>query len=113
MPVTGLEPDRIYYFVVKSQDASGNWVSSEVQSFRTKVRGHQGVPHFMYNVKVDKIDSNAITVSWRTDVNADGRIVCSKVDTADSYEVSKKKRTKKHRITLKHLEDNSDYQCSI
>lgn len=112
--ITGLEPDTIYYFQVQSRDASGNLVTSETYSFRTKVRGHQGAPHFMSNVKVSRLTHDALTVEWKTDVNADGRLVCTEVDgSGETYEVSKAKRVKKHKLTLTKLKENTRYQCTV
>ena len=82
MAITGLQADTVYYFRVQSQDAAGNLVTSEVVSFRTKVRGHQGAPHFMKAVVVDRVTDTSVTVSWVTDVNADGRLVCRLGDSA-------------------------------
>jgi subtilisin family serine protease/chitodextrinase len=112
--ITGLEPDTIYYFQVESRDASGNLVRSETYSFRTKVRGHQGAPHFMSNVKISRLTHDALTVEWKTDVNADGRLVCTEVGgDGATHEVSKSKRVKKHKLTLKKLAENTRYQCTV
>jgi subtilisin family serine protease/chitodextrinase len=112
MAITGLQADTVYFFRVRSQDAAGNVLTSEVLSFRTKVRGHQGAPHFMSDVVVEQTTSNSVTVAWRTDVNADGRLVCRLGDSA-SLQKSHAKRTKNHRITLTGLQSNSSYQCIV
>lgn len=112
LAITGLDADTIYYFRVQSQDATGNLITSEIMSFRTKVRGHQGVPHFTKAVIVEQITANSVTVSWSTDVNADGRLVC-KNGTSASFEKSHSKRVKKHRLTLTGLSNNTSYQCTV
>ncbi len=112
MAITGLQADTVYYFRVQSQDAAGNLVTSELVSFRTKVRGHQGVPHFMKAVVVDRVTDTSVTVSWVTDVNADGRLVCRLGDSA-SLQKSDAKRVKKHRLTLTGLSANSSYRCIV
>lgn len=110
LPVTGLQPDTIYYFQVQTSDAEGNLAMSDVMSFRSKVRGHQGNPHFMSDVEVIKLTDTLITVYWVTDVNADGRLVCT--SATSTQEVSNAKRTKKHTLTLSTLQDNTAYSCT-
>ncbi len=111
LPITGLEPDTLYYFQVQTQDPSGNLLTSEIVFFRTKVRGHQGDPHFMSNVTIENITDDSITVGWRTDVNADGRLVC--VGGNATLETNHAKRTKKHLLTLTGLQANTSYECTI
>jgi hypothetical protein len=110
LSVTGLEPDTIYYFQVQTSDAEGNLAMSEIMSFRTKVRGHKGDPHFMSDVEILKLTSSQLTVDWVTDVNADARLVCTSV--AGTLEVSDAKRTKKHTLTLTGLQANTTYACT-
>ncbi|MBV1911338.1 MAG: S8 family serine peptidase, partial [Kangiellaceae bacterium] len=112
MAITGLEADTIYYFRVQSQDVSGNLVTSEVLSFRSKVRGHQGAPHFMKKVEVEQVTDSSISVKWVTDVNADGRLVCQNGSVA-SLEKNHAKRVKKHRLTLTGLTSNTVYRCTV
>ncbi len=113
LPITGLEPDTVYYFRVKTQDAAGNMVMSEVMSFRTKVRGHQGNPHFMTDVEVDSVSNNSVTITWETDVNADGRLVCQASGNAATLETNHSKRIKDHLLTLTGLQANTSYQCTV
>jgi len=112
MAVTGLERNTLYFIQVLSQDAAGNQVSGEILSFTTKVRGHQGVPYFMQSLNVDEVSQNSVTVSWQTDVNADGRLECVQGNSA-TLEVSHAKRVKKHRLTLTGLQASSSYQCTV
>ncbi len=111
LAITGLDADTIYFFQVQSKDASGNLLTSEIFSFRTKVRGHQGEPHFMNDVKIKKITNTSITVGWKTDVNADGRLVC--IGNNITLETSHAKRSKKHLLTLTRLQQNTSYECTI
>jgi len=115
LSITGLDADSHYYFKVRSQDASGNLVESEIMSFKTKVRGHQGVPHFMDDVEIEEITNQSLTVSWKTDVNSDGKLVC--VDNENSngatLEISRSKRVKKHRLTLNGLTAGKSYLCRV
>lgn len=111
LAITGLEADTLYYFQVQTQDPSGNLLTSEIYSFRTKVRGHQGDPHFMDNVEIENISNDSITVGWRTDVNADGRLVCVGGNT--TLETNHAKRVKKHQLTLTGLQANTSYECTI
>lgn len=110
LPVTGLQPDTIYYFQVQTSDAQGNLAMSQVMSFRTKVRGHQGDPHFMQNVEVIKVTDSRLTVYWVTDVNADARLVCN--SSAGTLEVSDADRTKKHTLTLTGMQPATTYTCT-
>ena len=110
LPVTGLQPDTIYYFQVQTSDAEGNLAMSEIMSFRTKVRGHQGNPHFMSEVEIKKLTDSQLTVYWVTDVNADARLVCT--SAAGTLEVSNAKRTKKHTLTLTGLQPDTTYVCT-
>lgn len=110
LPVTGLQPDTIYYFRVQTSDAEGNLAMSDVMSFRTKVRGHQGDPHFMSDVEILKQTADRMTVYWETDVNADARLVCS--SSAGTLEVSDANRTKKHTLTLTGLQTATTYSCT-
>ena len=110
LAVTGLEPDTIYYFQVQTSDAEGNLAMSEIMSFRTKVRGHQGDPYFMTDVEIIKLTSSQLTVDWVTDVNADARLVCT--SAAGTQEVSEAKRTKKHTLTLTGLQADTTYACT-
>ena len=111
LAVTGLDPDTQYYFQVQTEDASGNLTLSDILSFRTKVRGHQGDPHFMQNIRLENVTEDSLTVSWVTDVNADSRLVCVSVN--GTYEISNGKRTKKHLLTLAGLESDMGYMCTI
>ena len=111
LAITGLEADTIYYFQVQTQDPSGNLLTSDIYSFKTKVVGHQGDPHFMQNVEVENLTSSSITITWRTDVNADGRLVC--VGGNATVETNHAKRVKKHLLTLTGLTANTSYECSI
>ena len=108
--ITRLEADTLYFFQVQSRDAAGNLVESEILSFQTKVVGHQGVPHFMSNVALEESTTDSVTISWVTDVNATGRIVCE--DSNGTLEVSHAKRTKNHLLTLTGLVANSSYICT-
>ncbi|MDX1451671.1 MAG: fibronectin type III domain-containing protein, partial [Oleiphilaceae bacterium] len=110
LPVTGLQPDTVYYFQVQTTDAEGNLAMSDILSFRTKVRGHQGNPHFMSAVEILKVTDSRVTVFWTTDVNADARLVC--VSDAGTLEVSNAKRTKKHTLTLSGLQADTTYTCT-
>jgi len=110
LPVTGLQPDTIYYFQVQTSDAEGNLAMSEIMSFRTKVRGHQGDPHFMSEVEIKKLTDSRLTVYWVTDVNADARLVCT--SATGTLEVSNAKRTKKHTLTLTGLQPDTAYACT-
>ncbi len=111
LAVTGLEPETVYYYQVQTQDAAGNLLTSEIDWFKTKQRGHQGDPHFMRDVTVEQISDSRITVSWVTDVNADGRLVC--VGDGATLETSHNKRSKKHRLTLTGLTPNTQYDCTV
>ncbi|MFV1871862.1 MAG: fibronectin type III domain-containing protein [Oleiphilus sp.] len=110
LPVTGLEPDTIYYFQVQTSDAEGNVGLSEIMSFRTKVRGHQGNPHFMSEVSIKKLTNSALTVSWVTDVNAYSRLVCA--SASGTFEVSEPKKAKRHTLTLTGLQAGTSYTCT-
>jgi subtilisin family serine protease len=111
--ITGLQRETIYYVQIQSEDAAGNLVLGEVKSFITKRKGHQGVPHFVRNVNVDETTNNSVTVSWETEVNADGRLVCGIDTNGETLEVSHSRRVKRHRLTLNGLADNSNYSCSV
>ena len=111
LPVTGLTPDTIYYFQVQTSDAQGNMAMSELMSFRTKVRGHQGDPHFMSDIQIKKLTDTKLTVYWETDVNADARLVCAS-DNSGTKEVNSSKRTKKHTLTLTGLDPDTAYSCT-
>jgi len=111
--ITGLDRETIYFVQVQSEDASGNLVLGDVMSFITKRKGHQGVPHFMQNVSVDETTNNSVTVSWETDVNADGRLVCNASGNDQTLEVVHSKRVKRHRLTLNGLTDNTSYSCNV
>lgn len=110
LAVTGLQPDTIYYFQVQTADAEGNLAMSEIMSFRTKVRGHQGNPHFMTAADIIKVTSNSVTVYWETDVNADARLVCESI--SETLEVSEAKRSKQHTLTLTGLQSSTTYVCT-
>jgi phosphodiesterase/alkaline phosphatase D-like protein len=110
LPVTGLQPDTIYYFQVQTSDAEGNLAMSEIMSFRTKVRGHQGNPHFMSEVEIKQLTDSRLTAYWVTDVNADARLVCT--SALGTLEVSSAKRTKKHTLTLTGLQAGTTYVCT-
>jgi hypothetical protein len=110
LPVTNLQPDTIYYFQVQTSDAEGNLAMSEIMSFRTKVRGHQGNPHFMSEVEFIKLSNRRLKVYWVTDVNADARLVCT--STSSTLEVSSAKRTKKHTLTLTGFQADTTYICT-
>ncbi|TQV72889.1 S8 family serine peptidase [Aliikangiella marina] len=110
LPVTGLQPDTVYYFRVKAQDAAGNIRESEVMSFRTKVRGHQGNPHFMEDVRIIKLTYKKLMVYWRTDVNADGRLVCT--GGGETREANQARRSKHHYLYLTNLVQGAVYQCN-
>ncbi len=111
LAITGLEPETIYYYQVQTEDASGNLLTSEIDWFKTKERGHQGDPHFMRDVTVDHVTDTSIIVSWVTDVNADGRLVC--IGGGETLETSDTKRTKKHTLTLTGLIPNTAYDCTV
>tara|TARA_R110002072_G_scaffold9584_1_gene46361 strand:- start:17450 stop:30334 length:12885 start_codon:yes stop_codon:yes gene_type:complete len=111
LPVTGLQPDTIYYFQVQTSDAESNMAMSEIISFRTKVRGKQGTPYFMSEVEIIKLTNSRLTVYWVTDVNADARLVCG--SAAGTLEVSNAKRTKKHTLTLTGLQADTTYACTV
>jgi len=115
LSITGLDADTYYYFKVHSLDASGNLVESAVMSFKTKVRGHQGVPHFMDDVEVEEITNQSLTVSWKTDINADGKLVCTDNENSNgaTLEISRSKRVKKHRLTLNGLTAGNSYLCTV
>ncbi|MGX5175227.1 fibronectin type III domain-containing protein [Aliikangiella sp. IMCC44653] len=108
--ITGLEPETVYYFQVQSKDLAGNIVRSEIGSFISKQRGHQGAPHFMQAVSVDQVTHHSVSVSWVTDVNAESRLVC--VGAGETKQVSKAKRVKQHQLTLTGLSAGTSYQCT-
>ena len=110
LPVTGLDPDTIYYFQVQTSDTEGNLAMSDIMSFRTKVKGHQGVPHFVDDIEIKQLSEDQLTVYWETDVNADARLVCA--SNTGTIETSEAKRTKKHTLTLTGLQANASYTCT-
>jgi subtilisin family serine protease len=108
--VTRLEAETDYYSQIQTQDTSGNLALSEIITFKTKVVGHQGDPHFMTALAIDASTSDSITMSWVTDVNADSRLIC--VSGNGTYEKNDEKRTKSHRLILTGLEANTLYSCT-
>jgi len=109
--IVGLDEDTVYYFVAESSDALGFTSQSAVMSFRTKVLGHQGIPHILRGPTVDHICHRSMTVTWKTDVNSDSRLVC--VGDGATREANKAKRTKKHRLTLSGLKKSKNYTCTV
>ncbi len=109
LPVTGLQLHTIYYFQVRTSDAEGNLAMSKIMSFRTKVQGHQGDPHFMAEVEVLRLTDSLVTVYWETDVNASSRLVCR--NSGATLEVTGGK-SKEHTLTLTGLQSATAYECT-
>lgn len=61
--ISGLQPNTVYYFSVRSKDASGNLASSTARTFRTK--GVDNEPPFApFGVSASAISSSQINITW-------------------------------------------------
>src|SRR4029434_8424215 len=70
--VTGLLPNTIYTYRVKSNDPQGNKLATHYQTFNT---GSGDInPPGVSTVSVTDITSSSVTVSWTTDEPANGQV---------------------------------------
>ena len=76
LPVSGLKPDTLYHFRVRSTDPSGNPSTSVDLTFRTlkNITSPDKIPPMISDVEVTGISDTRAVVMWKTNELANGEI---------------------------------------
>jgi len=111
LTVTTLLPATTYYFAVESSDLAGNKTTTSVTSFTTRIADSSSGLEIISQPVIERLTGNSITLSWRTNLYADSRLICE--STNGTSEVNKTKRSKNHILSLIGLEFNTGYRCVI
>ncbi len=67
LSLISLSPDTTYYFLVESEDDSGNLVQSSQYSFKTLAQEEEETPPSISNVDIENIGSGRTKIRWETD----------------------------------------------
>ena len=110
--LVGLTSDTLYYFRVRSSDASNNPpVLSEIDSFRTDAIPDKTKPEFLDGPRIiGKTDTTA-TIYWLTDESAD-----TVADYGEGLDLNLRRsdgaKVTEHQITLTNLTPNQAYSIA-
>jgi chitodextrinase len=111
LTLTNLLPETSYYFAVESADLAGNKTSGAIGSFTTRTASLLNGQNTISQAVIERLTGNSITLSWRTNLNADSRLLCE--STNGISEVNKTGLRKNHTLTLIGLEFDTAYRCVI
>ena len=107
--LTELSDGSKYFYKVNSVDAEGNEYEGSVLSFSTPQRPK------VSNVTLQPVEGEPTStqkVSWTTNVPATSQVVYGKVGQGVA-EISDSKLLTEHEITIKDLDDNSEYSLIV
>ncbi len=71
--LSGLSASTTYHYRVKSADAAGNLAASTDFTFTTQASPNGGAP-VISNIKVSRVTSQGVTISWNTDLRSDTQV---------------------------------------
>lgn len=109
--LTGLMPNTMYHFRVKSKDASNNLATSADQTFTTTVAPDTTAP-VISSISVTNTSSTSATVNWTTDEAASSKVYYSTVNpvnTASSSVQSSATLVTSHILNLSGLATSTTY----
>jgi len=108
--LSGLEPDTIYHYCVKSEDASGNEAISVDNTFVTP----DTVAPTISDVMVSHIMESSVTISWNTDESATSQVEYGTSITYDSiYITYPDVLVTNHNVSLSGLEPGTEYHFKV
>ncbi len=107
--LSGLSKGTIYYFQVKSKDASGNEAISGEHSFTTST---DITPPGIFNVQVIDKSYNWAKITWRTDESADSFVEYGLTRNYGMIAGSLEMVTQ-HSVTLLHLQERTKYYFRV
>ncbi|MCX6779184.1 MAG: hypothetical protein NTU97_03055, partial [Candidatus Magasanikbacteria bacterium] len=103
IPITGLQPETLYHFKVKSADASHNESSSADQTFTTG----DNVPPVISNINVNAQIISA-TITWTTNENANSQVAYGTTTGLGSLKTSSSQVTS-HSVVISPLTSATKY----
>jgi hypothetical protein len=106
--VTGLTPATEYHFIVSSEDSQGLKGESADYTFETKSR----LP-VIEDVQIIKLEEEAATIAWSTDVPAAGRITHQNLDTGELRTEGSPEFLSTHVVRIANLTLGTTYQAII
>lgn len=104
--LTGLKPNAVYQYQVKSSSNSGNAMISKIKIFTTKPEPT------ISDVSVFDITIESATISWKTNI-ASTSIIEYGVSEIDNFSVSKEDFVTSHEIKLKNLKSGETYNFKV
>lgn len=119
LQLTDLYMGMAYYFRVRSSDAFGNEVVSEIDHFTTHSAPKQAAAGFVAAPQAVKTTDTEVTLSWETDEPTDAVVEYKAVATTRSaggeatYRRSDSRKAKQHQVTLTGLTSGADYNFSV
>ncbi len=110
--LSGLEPNTIYHFRVKSKDEAGNEAASEDKTFTTSALPDT-TPPMISEVNVSNIAESSATITWTTNEPATSQV---EYGTTSAYGLSSPLDTNlvtSHSASLSNLASNTAYHFRI
>lgn len=105
--ITGLSANTTYHFRIKSQDASGNLITSGDQTFTTTA-----LPQIS-SIKTSSITASAATISWTTDKTSSSQVSYGKTNTYGQLSSLNSTLVTAHTVTLTGLAGNTQYHFQV
>ncbi len=109
--LTGLTPNTVYQYRVRSRDAAGNTATSPNWNFKTAASSDTAAP-ILGGVTVSNITATSVTVDWATNEPATGEVQYGLTTSYGSSKVDTSLVTKRV-ITLTGLTPNTVYQYRV
>lgn len=117
--LVGLDPDTLYYFRVRTRDASGNLTLGETFSFQTKSAASEASLPNISGATAQKAgaDPEEVTIIWATDKPSTSQVMYGLTENNLNQESSKDSALNTtHYVQIKKLKSNTKYYyqaCSI
>ena len=112
--LVGLTPNTTYYFRVKSKDPSGNQQidNNSGQGYAFTTLTSVSDPPVISNIQIVDTGSNAATITWNTDKNANSFVEYG-LDTAYGYSQGQYDSATSHSVTLAGLLSQATYHFRV
>jgi alpha-tubulin suppressor-like RCC1 family protein len=107
-----LDANTLYYFRVRSKDASGNEGSSERYSITTSASPNDSDSPIISSISVGEPTQTSVTITWTTNEIADSYIGYSQ-DTSYVLEQGNPTMTTSHSVTLVGLDPSTQYYFRV
>jgi hypothetical protein len=109
--LTDLDPDTMYYYCIKSRDASGNLATSE--GTFTTLPAPDTTPPLISDIGVHGITSTSVTITWITSEPADAQVLFGRTYFYDDRTSIHPTLEFEHGQTITGLSPNTTYHFRV